>query len=64
MNNTWTTTTEEDADGNVILTLPEEMLKQADWREGDDLDFQVNADDTCTITNLTWQKRQDEGKVA
>ena len=63
MSNTWTVTTEQDADGNTILPFPKEMLEEAGWLEGDVLDFQVNDNDTCTIVNLTWQERQDVGKV-
>lgn len=62
-NGTWTVTVEEDEEGNSILPLPEEMLEQMDWREGDTLDFHVNGDETCTITNISWEERNKD-KVA
>lgn len=59
MSSTWTVELEEDADGNTILPLPEGMLADLDWRECDDLDFQVNNEDgSCTIKNLSWEARQ------
>jgi hypothetical protein len=60
MNNTWTVTVEEDAEGNSILPFPKEMLEQVGWLEGDELDFVVGDNDTCTVFNLSWEKRQAE----
>lgn len=36
-------TLEEDADGNLILPFPEELLKTLGWGEGTELDIQVVA---------------------
>lgn len=35
---------EEDADGNIILTFPDELLDTLDWKEGDELEFDVLSD--------------------
>lgn len=64
INGCWDVTVEEDEDGNLILPLPEEMLKEADWREGDTLDWQDNGNKTFTIINISWQQRQPMDKVA
>lgn len=57
MTTTWTVQTEEDENGNVILPIPEELMNEAGWLEGDELDFQVNSDGSCTITNISLQAR-------
>ena len=57
-NGIWTVTIEEDEDGNAVLPFDPEMLAMLDWREGDTLDFQVNPDNSCTITNISWTERQ------
>jgi len=61
--NKWVVTVEEDEEGNAVLPFSEEMMKQMDWREGDTLDFHVNGDETCTITNISWEERNKD-KVA
>jgi bifunctional DNA-binding transcriptional regulator/antitoxin component of YhaV-PrlF toxin-antitoxin module len=35
---------EEDEDGNLILTFPDELLDTLDWHEGDELEFDVLQD--------------------
>lgn len=48
---TWTVTTEEDLDtGDVLLPLPEEILVQNGWEEGDTLEFKDNLDGTFTLS--------------
>lgn len=56
--NTWVVTVEEDADGNSVIPFDKDMLEQLGWIEGDTLDFQMNADESCTIINLSWDERQ------
>ena len=39
MNKTYRTTVQEDAEGNAFIELPPELLKQLDWNEGDELEW-------------------------
>lgn len=39
----YTVTVEEDGD-DIILPIPEEILKTMDWNEGDTLEWDVNND--------------------
>ena len=47
-NTSYTVTLEEDGD-ECILPLPDEVLDQLDWQEGDMLEWIVNDDNTITI---------------
>jgi len=38
------TTCDEDEDGNLILTFPEELLEALGWTEGTTLDFDILGD--------------------
>lgn len=40
----YVTQCEEDDDGNIILTFPDELLDTLDWKEGDELEFDVLCD--------------------
>jgi len=47
----WTVTTEEDSDtGDLILPLPDELLGQMSWEEGDTLEFKDNLNGTFTLS--------------
>ena len=47
-NTNYTVTLEEDGD-ECILPLPDEILDELDWQEGDILEWIVNSDNTITI---------------
>jgi len=47
-NTSYTVTLEEDGD-ECILPLPDEVLDELDWQEGDMLEWIVNDDNTITI---------------
>ena len=47
-NTNYTITLEEDGD-ECILPLPDEILDELDWQEGDILEWVVNDDNTITI---------------
>jgi hypothetical protein len=47
-NTSYTVTLEEDGD-ECILPLPDEILDELDWQEGDILEWVVNDDNTITI---------------
>ena len=47
-NTNYTVTLEEDGD-DCILPLPDEILNELDWQEGDMLEWIVNDDNTITI---------------
>jgi bifunctional DNA-binding transcriptional regulator/antitoxin component of YhaV-PrlF toxin-antitoxin module len=36
------TTCEEDEDGNLILSFPDELLEALGWAEGTDLEFDIS----------------------
>ena len=57
MNNMWTVTVEEDENGELILPFPDDMMSDAEWLEGDELDFEMEGND-IVITNLSWLARQ------
>jgi hypothetical protein len=49
----WTITTEEDPEtGDIILPLPDDLLKQAGWVEGDTLEWIDNKDGTWTLQKV------------
>jgi bifunctional DNA-binding transcriptional regulator/antitoxin component of YhaV-PrlF toxin-antitoxin module len=35
---------EEDEEGNIVLTFPDELLDALEWGEGDELDVQIVGD--------------------
>ena len=47
--NTNYTVTLEGDDDECILPLPDEILDELDWQEGDTLEWIVNPDNTITI---------------
>ncbi len=50
----WTITVEEDPDtGEIILPLPEELLKTQGWVEGDTLEWIDNKDGSWSIQKVT-----------
>jgi len=49
-NKTWTVTVEEDAStGDLILPLPEDLLKEQGWKEGDTLQWIDNQNGTWSL---------------
>ena len=50
-NTNYTVTLEEDGD-ECILPLPDEILDELDWQEGDVLEWVVNDDNTITIKKV------------
>ena len=50
---TWTITLEEDPEtGDLILPLPEDLLKQASWSEGDTLAWIDNSNGSWTLQKV------------
>ena len=39
MSKIYRTTVQEDEEGNAFIELPPELLKQLDWNEGDELEW-------------------------
>lgn len=56
MKTSWTAITEEDKDGELIMTFPPEMMEQMDWRAGDTLSFSEK-DGSILVKNLSWEAR-------
>ncbi len=50
MNKSYTVYVEEDENGNQVLPLPQEMLKETGWQEGDTLQWHDNKDGTFSLT--------------
>jgi hypothetical protein len=51
----WTLTVEEadDSSGDLVLPLPEDLLKQAGWTEGDTIEWTDNGNGTWSMTKAT-----------
>jgi bifunctional DNA-binding transcriptional regulator/antitoxin component of YhaV-PrlF toxin-antitoxin module len=50
----WTITLEEDPEtGEIILPLPEDLLEQAGWKEGDTLEWKDNGDGSYILEKIT-----------
>ena len=47
---TYTVQLLEDEDGELILPFPDELLKELDWKPGDQLMWTDNGDGTYSIT--------------
>jgi len=45
-----------DCFGDAILELPDELVKELDWRVGDILDYKMKGE-SLVITNLTKEQR-------
>lgn len=53
MNKFWTITTEENPEtGEIILPLPNDLLEQQGWKEGDTLEWVENSDGSWLIKKL------------
>lgn len=50
--NTSYTVTLEGDDEECYLPLPDEVLNQLDWQDGDTLDWVINDDNTITIMKV------------
>jgi bifunctional DNA-binding transcriptional regulator/antitoxin component of YhaV-PrlF toxin-antitoxin module len=51
-NKRYTVELEEDENGELILPLPDELLKEMNWKEGDQLNFSDNKDGTYSMTKV------------
>lgn len=49
---------QEGEQGEQILPLPEEMLKETGWKEGDTLNWKDNQDGTYTLTKVVKKERE------
>jgi antitoxin component of MazEF toxin-antitoxin module len=45
--------------GDAIVELPDELMEELGWKEGDQLDYKMK-DGSLYITNLTRQKQQNK----
>lgn len=51
--NSWEVTVQEDPEtGDLILPLPEELLKIQDWKEGDELEWIDSGDGTWSLVKV------------
>jgi hypothetical protein len=51
--NSWEVTVQEDPEtGDLILPLPEELLKIQDWKEGDELEWIDGGDGTWSLVKV------------
>ena len=44
---------EEDVDGELMLTFPDELMGRMNWKEGDVVEWIDNLDGTWTLKKLT-----------
>jgi antitoxin component of MazEF toxin-antitoxin module len=47
-----------DGSGDVILNLPEQLLKDEGWMEGDELSFKKSSEGRIVVTNVTKEVRE------
>ena len=60
-NGTWIVVLEEDPEsGDLILPFPEDFCLENDWRPGDTIKFTINDDESCIMTNLSWEERHKD----
>ena len=52
MNKTYTAIIEEDNNGDAIIPLPQEMLDELEWKEGDTIDWKDNGDGTFSLSKI------------
>lgn len=58
----FTSVLEKDPDSNnLLLTIPDQLLKKEDWRIGDRIEFEDVRKGQCTLVNLS--KRAREAKL-
>jgi bifunctional DNA-binding transcriptional regulator/antitoxin component of YhaV-PrlF toxin-antitoxin module len=50
----WTLPVEADSDGELLLTFPDELMEDLDWKVGDTIQWIMNDDGSCTL------KKKDE----
>ncbi|PHM20711.1 MAG: hypothetical protein CK604_07340 [Curvibacter sp. PD_MW3] len=46
---------------DLVLPLPEILLREQDWRVGDRLKFEVISEGRCSLTNLSKEERESSG---
>ena len=49
---TWNIPVEEDADGNCFITLPDDLLEKAGWKEDDELEWIDRGDGSYELKKL------------
>ncbi len=63
MNKQWTIKLEEDPDtGDLILPLTDEILQEAEWKEGDTLEWIDNQNGTWTLKKVEHGTNDDTTK--
>lgn len=54
----YTVTLIEDDEGNLVLPLPKELFEGNNpWLENDDLEWDVDENNSTTISNISWKNR-------
>jgi hypothetical protein len=53
----WTTRVEEDDDGELLITFPDELMQTMNWQEGDVIVWNIGEDGTISLT-----KKEQDGK--
>jgi hypothetical protein len=56
MNKSYTVKVEEGENGDLLLPLPDEMLNELGWKEGDQLDFKDNENGSFSIFRVEEEK--------
>ncbi len=49
----------EDGSGDKMLQFSEEFLADHDWRTGDDINFDIQEDNSVILKNKTWEVRNE-----
>ena len=58
MKNSWTVETKEDENGDLVFDLPEDLLRQVGWKEGDTIDFKIQEDGSAIMEKVNKEEMQ------
>jgi bifunctional DNA-binding transcriptional regulator/antitoxin component of YhaV-PrlF toxin-antitoxin module len=58
MENRWIIKTREDENGDLVIDLPEDMLEQVGWKEGDTIDFKIQEDGSAIMEKVNKEETQ------
>lgn len=48
-NKSWILNVQKDEQGDLFIEFPKDFLKEVDWKEGDDIEWIDNHDETWTM---------------
>ena len=52
-NTHWEVIVEENKDGDLFIQLPKDLLNSADWKEGDEIEWNILGNGTAELRKVT-----------